>query len=241
MNRSVALLNKKTIPSEAGAVLAELFSHADPKNVEGMARFGIVSKNVLGLTTPFIHSLAKVHKGNHLLALELWKSGVFEARILAAFIGDPKQITLPQMNEWAKEFDNWAICDGICIHFFRKTPYAHQLAQLWSKRKEEYVKRAGFTMMATLAVHDKTASNDVFKKYLRIVKNSSTDERNGVKKAVNWALRQIGKRNLVLNAAAITTGEAIRKIDSPSARWIAADALRELHSDAVQQRLRLKE
>jgi 3-methyladenine DNA glycosylase AlkD len=240
MKQSNASMNNKNIQSTANAVLAELFAHTNPENVEGMARFGIVSKNVLGLTTPFIRSLAKIYKGNHPLAMELWNSGVFEARILAAFIANPKQITLPQLNAWAKEFDNWAICDGVCLHFFRKTPYAHQLAQQWSKRKEEYVKRAGFTMMATLAVHDKESGNTVFKNYLTIVKNNSKDERNGVKKAVNWALRQIGKRNLVLNAAAIKTAEAIRKIDSPSARWIATDALRELHSDAVQRRLRLK-
>jgi 3-methyladenine DNA glycosylase AlkD len=233
-------MKNKTIQPEADAVLAELFAHANPKNVEGMARFGIVSKNVLGLTTPLLRSLAKTHKGNHPLAMALWKSGVYEARILAALIADPKQITLPQMNAWAKAFDNWAICDGVCLHFFRKTPYAHQLAEQWSIRKEEYVKRAGFTLMATLAVHDKEESNDVFKKYLTIVKKSSEDERNGVKKAVNWALRQIGKRNLVLNVAAIKAAEAIRKINSSSARWIAADALRELHSDAVQRRLHSK-
>jgi 3-methyladenine DNA glycosylase AlkD len=232
--------NKPDLRSETDTVLAELFAHANQKNVEGMARFGIVSKNVLGLTSPFLSSLAKIHKGNHPLALELWKSGVYEARILAAMIGDPKQITKQQINAWAREFDNWAICDSVCMHFFRKTPYAHQLVQPWSKRKEEFVKRAGFTMMATLAVHDKKANDRVFKKYLSIVKKSSKDGRNGVKKAVNWALRQIGKRNLVLNAAAIKTAEAIRRIDSLSARWIAADALRELHSDAVQRRLRLK-
>ncbi len=228
-----------SLSAETDAVLAELFAHANPKNVEGMARFGIVSKNVLGLTTPLLRSLAKIHKGNHALALALWRSGVFEARILAAMIGDPIQITLPQMNAWAKEFDNWAICDGVCIHFFRKTPYAHPLAKQWSNRKEEFVKRAGFTMMATLAVHDKTASDTIFKNYLSVVKKSSQDERNGVKKAVNWALRQIGKRNLALNAAAIKTAESIRTINSPAARWIAADALRELQSDTVQKRLQM--
>lgn len=225
---------------ETDAVLAQLFAHANPKNVEGMARFGIVSKSILGLTTPFLRSLAKIHKGNHTLAMELWSSGVFEARILAAMIGDPKQMTPAQMNAWAKEFDNWAICDGVCIHFFRKTPHAHKLAKQWSKRKEEFVKRAGFTMMATLAVHDKAAADSVFRQYLEIIKKSSHDERNGVKKAVNWALRQIGKRNLALNAVAIKIAGAIRTIDSPAARWIAADALRELKSDAVQKRLRLK-
>ncbi|HVN48094.1 MAG TPA: DNA alkylation repair protein [Bacteroidota bacterium] len=226
-----------TTKSETGAVLTQLFAHANPKNVEGMARFGIVSKNILGLTTPFLRSLAKIHNGNHPMAIELWNSGVYEARALAAMIGDPKQLTQMQMNAWVKEFDNWAICDGVCIHLFRKTPYAHKAAKQWCKRKEEFVRRAGFTMMATLAVHDKTASDHVFQQYLAIVKKYSTDERNGVKKAVNWALRQIGKRNLPLNAVAIATAEEIRRIDSPAARWIAADALRELRGDAVQKRL----
>ena len=223
--------------SKGDKLLAEMRSHANHKNVDGMARFGIVTTNALGLTTPYLRSLAKEHRGDHPLALELWKSGVFEARALAAMIADPKKISRREMDAWAKQFDNWAICDGVCIHLFRKSPSAHAAAQAWRERKEEFVRRAGFTMMATLAVHDIEANDSVFKKYLTMIKLAARDDRNGVKKAVNWALRQIGKRNKMLNAAAIRTAEEIRKQPSSCAKWIAADALRELRSVAVQRRL----
>jgi 3-methyladenine DNA glycosylase AlkD len=144
------------------------------------------------------------------------------------------------MDRWVKNFDNWAICDGVCIHLFRKTPFAWKKAIAWSKRKEEFVRRAAFALIATLAVHDKQADDKKFFQLLPIIKRESKDERNGVKKAVNWALRQIGKRNLVLNKSAIQTANEIKIIDSPAARWIASDALRELTSEAVQTRLKKK-
>jgi 3-methyladenine DNA glycosylase AlkD len=218
-------------------LLAEMSRHRSQKNIDGMERFGIVSKNVLGLTTPFIKAAAKKHKRDHSLALELWRSGIFEARILAAFIADPKQLKISIANQWVREFDNWAICDGVCIHCFRDTPYAHELIGKWVKRKEEFVRRAGFSMIATLAVNDKRSEDKVFLKYLPIIKKYSTDERNYVKKAVNWALRQIGKRNLKLNGAAIKAAKEIQRLDSSSAKWIAADALRELKGPQVQERL----
>ena len=226
--------------SKTKLILTTLHSKADPRNVEGMARYGIISKNVLGLTTPFIQAIAKRHKGDHKLALQLWDSGIFEARILAALIADPKQIKRSTMNKWVRDFDNWAICDGVCMHCFRNTPYAHELVGTWIKRKEEFVRRAGFTMIATLAVNDKRFKDSVFLKYLPLIKKCSIDERNYVKKAVNWALRQIGKRNLKLNLAAIKTAKEIHKYDSSSAKWIAADALRELKSPAVRRRLNNK-
>jgi 3-methyladenine DNA glycosylase AlkD len=136
-----------------------------------------------------------------------------------------------------RDFDNWAICDGVCLHCFRYTPFAHNLATTWPKRKEEFIRRAGFTMMATLAVGDKKAKDRVFLRYLSLIKKYATDERNYVKKAVNWALRQIGKRNMKLNAAAIKTAQEIQELDSSAAKWIAADALRELKSSNVQKRL----
>jgi 3-methyladenine DNA glycosylase AlkD len=142
------------------------------------------------------------------------------------------------MNAWAKDFDNWAICDCACMHCFRDTPYAHELALKWVKRKEEFVRRAGFTLIATLCVHDKKSKDTVFLKYLSIVYKYAKDERNFVKKAVNWALRQIGKRNIKLNTAAIKMTKKIHKLDSSSAKWIASDALRELKSVAVIQRLK---
>jgi len=219
-------------------ILASLHAHANPANVAGMARYGIVSRHVLGIPMPWLRSLAKEHGRDHELALVLWGSGILEARILAALIGDPARLTARQMDRWAKDFDNWAVCDGVCIHLLRKTPQAHAQAVRWSARREEFVRRAGFTMMATLAVHDHQAGDATFRRYLTLVASAADDGRNGVKKAVNWALRQIGKRNLRLHAAASRIAQALRKTSSPSARWIAADALRELRSPAVLRRLK---
>ena len=209
-------------------VLAELRRLANPTNVAGMARFGIVGQKLLGISVVQLRAIAKRIGRDHALAEQLWASGVFEARILAAFVAEPAQVTRRQANAWAKDFECWADCDGVCIHLFRKTPFAHELAVAWSRRREELVKRAGFTMMATLAVHDKAASNEVFRSYLVRVQEEATDERHNVKKGVNWALRQIGKRNPMLNREAIHTAKVIRAKDSRAARWIAGDALREL-------------
>lgn len=213
---------------KAASVLAELHRLADPKNVAGMARFGIVGKNLLGISTVHLRALAKQSGRDHALAEALWSSGLFEARILAALVAEPAKVTRRQANAWARDFENWADCDGLCLHLFRKTPFAHELAVAWSHRREELVKRAGFTMMATLAVHDKDADDDVFRAYLLRVQEESNDERHNVKKGVNWALRQIGKRNRALNRDAMRMARMIRKQDSRAARWIASDALREL-------------
>jgi 3-methyladenine DNA glycosylase AlkD len=209
-------------------VLAALGRLANPTNVAGMARFGIVGQSLLGISVVQLRAIAKQTGRDHRLAEKLWASGIFEARILAAFVAEPARVTRRQANAWAKDFECWADCDGLCIHLFRKTPFAHDLAVAWSGRREELVKRAGFTMMATLAVHDKVASNAVFRGYLTRVHEASTDERHNVKKGVNWALRQIGKRNPILNREAILMANRIREKDSRAARWIAGDALREL-------------
>ncbi len=142
------------------------------------------------------------------------------------------------MDRWVKDFDSWDVCDQCCGNLFDKAKAAHQKALEWSSRKEEFVKRAGFALMAALSVHDKKTSNATFLKFLEAIKKEATDERNFVKKAINWGLRQIGKRNLQLNRAAITAAKEIQKMDSRSARWIAADALRELTSAPIQKRLR---
>ena len=209
-------------------VLAELHRLANPTNVAGMARFGIVGKKLLGISVVQLRAIAKRIGRDHELAEALWASGIFEARILAAFVAESARVTRRQANSWTKDFQCWADCDGLCLHLFRKTPFAHERAVAWSHRREELVKRAGFTMMATLAVHDKAASNEVFRNYLGRVQAESTDERHNVKKGVNWALRQIGKRNSILNRDAIRIAKRIQKKDSKAARWIAADALREL-------------
>jgi len=216
------------MPAKSVNVLAELRRLANPTNVAGMARFGIVGQNLLGISVVQLRAIAKRTGRNHALAQELWASGIFEARILAAFVAEPAKVTRRRANAGAKDFECWADCDGLCIHLFRKTPFAHELAVAWSGRPEELVKRAGFTMMATLAVHDKAAGNDVFRCYLSRVEEAATDERHNVKKGVNWALRQIGKRNPILNREAIRTAKVIRAKDSREARWIAGDALREL-------------
>ena len=218
-------------------VLAFMKSHANPRNVEGMARYGIVAKKGFGLSAPEMRSLAKRIGKNHVLAQKLWKTEIYDARAIAALVADPVHVNKSLMNAWVKDFDNWATCDVACGCLFDKTPFAFEMAVRWTKRKEEFVKRAGFVMMASLAVHDKSAPDAMFLKFLPIIKRGSTDERNFVRKAVNWALRQIGKRNLRLNAAAIKTARKIRRMDSSTAHWIAADALRELESSAVRKRL----
>ena len=218
-------------------VLSRLKAQANPKNVEGMARFGISSNNTYGIPIPIIRKLAKEVGRDHLLAQRLWSSGIHEARILACMVDNPKLVTEKQLERWARDFDSWDVCDQCCSNLFDKTSFAYKKAIDWSSKEEEFVKRAGFALMAALAVHDKKAEDAAFLKFLPAIKRESVDDRNFVKKAVNWALRQIGKRNANLNKAAIETAEEIRQLDSKSARWIASDALRELTSEAVRQKL----
>jgi 3-methyladenine DNA glycosylase AlkD len=157
--------------------------------------------------------------------------------MLASFIGEPEKVSESLMEAWVREFDSWDICDQVCANLFDRTPLAYKKAYEWSKREEEFVKRAGFVLMAALSVHDKKVDDKTFLKFLPIIKREANDERNYVKKAVNWALRQIGKRNLSLNKQAIKTAREIQKMDSKPARWIASDALRELTSEKAQKRL----
>lgn len=214
------------------SVISELKSLRNERNIAGMARFGISSKGTLGIATPVIRSMAKRIGKDHLLALRLWDSGIHEARILAAFIDEPSKVTERQMLQWAKETDSWDICDQVCSNLFDKTPFAWKKAKEWSGRKEEFVKRYAFAMMAVLAVHDKKAKDADFFRLLPMIKRAASDERNFVKKAVNWALRQIGKRNMRLNKSAIGCAKRILLLhpDSKSARWVANGALAELRS-----------
>jgi len=210
---------------------------AHPENLSGMQRFGINTNNALGVSVPDLQRIAKQIGRNHPLALEIYKTGVHEARILAAYLADPLLLTEEQMDVWVKDFDSWDTCDLVCSSLFDQSPFAIQKAFEWSAREEEFVRRAGFVMMAALAVHDKTMTDEQFEAFFSIIIKYSVDERNFVKKAVNWALRNIGKRNLRLNRAAIVVANQLLEIKSRSARWIARDALRELKSDRVQQRL----
>jgi 3-methyladenine DNA glycosylase AlkD len=215
-----------------------LKSLGDPKAVEGMARFGIQSNNSFGVSVPKLRTLAREVGRDHMLALKLWETGVHDARLLATMIDNPKQITIDQMDEWVRDFDSWDIVDGCCGNLFDKTPFAVAKAKEWCKREEEFVKRAGFVLMAELAVHDRQAKDKLFLDFLPLIVAGASDKRNFVKKAVNWALRQIGKRNLKLNKAAVSTALKVRKMESGAAKWVASDALRELKSAQVLKRLR---
>jgi 3-methyladenine DNA glycosylase AlkD len=221
-------------------ILKKLKSLSDPKAVEGMARFGINPENTFGVSIPNLRQIAKETGKDHALAQQLWASGIHEARILASMVDDPKMVTEEQLERWVKDFDSWDVCDQCCMNLFEKTQFAYQKAVEWSSNDKEFIKRTGFVLMARLAVSDKKADDKQFEPFLPIIKRESTDNRNFVKKAVNWALRQIGKRNLNLNGKAIETAEEIQEIDSKSARWIAADALRELTGQAVLERLQAK-
>ncbi len=221
----------------AAEVIAKLKSMADPRNVAGMARYGISTAGLLGVPIPPLRKLAREHRRDHALALELWDSGIHEARILAGLVDDPAQVTDSQMETWVREIDSWDICDGTMNNLFRKTPGAWKKAIEWSRREETFVRRAGFVLMACLSVHDKQAPDAKFLALLPVIRRHASDERNFVRKAVNWALRQIGKRNLALNAAVVTAARELAELDSKSARWIAKDALRELTSPAVQKKV----
>ena len=219
-------------------IVKKLKSLSNPEAVAGMARFGINPENTYGVSIPNLRRMAKEIGKEHTLAQQLWSSGIHEARILAGMIDVPEVVTEKQMDLWVKGFDSWDVCDQVCMNLFEDTPFASKKAVAWSKRKEEFIKRAGFVMMARLVVSDKKADDKQFEQFLPIIKRESKDERNFVKKAVNWALRQIGKRNLRLNKKAIEIAKEIQKIDSKSARWVAADALKELTSETVQKRLK---
>jgi len=222
---------------DSDAILCRLRSLSNQENVAGMARFGINTKNTYGISIPDLRKIAKEVGRNHELALRLWRSGIHEARILASMIDDPKKVTSVQMERWVRDFDSWDVCDQCCSNLFDKTSIASTKALEWSSRKEEFMKRAAFALMAALAAHDRTTDDSQFMAFLRVISVQSDDERNFVRKAVNWALRQIGKRSNGLNKAAIATAKKIQQHQSKSARWIAADALRELTSLSVQQRL----
>lgn len=228
----------------ADEIIKKLESLENPENIAGMTRFGIVAKKAFGVSAPVLKSLAKDIKkqtnDRHKLALELWETEIHEARIIAYLIDDAKQVTPEQMDAWAKDFDNWAICDGACGHLFCKTNFAYDKVFEWSQREEEFIKRAGIVLIAWLAVHDKKASDEKIAQFLPILENKADDERNFIKKAVNWSLRQIGKRNIHLNKLAVETAEKIKSQNTKSARWIASDALRELKNEKTLERLSKK-
>ncbi len=218
-------------------VLKRIETLSNPEAAEGMARFGITPKKTYGVSIPNLRKLAKKIGKDHMLAKQLWMIDSRETRILACMIDEPEDVTEEQIEEWTKDFRYWEICDQCCMNLFEKTLFAYQKAVELSLREEEFVKRTGFVLMARLAVSDKKAEDKEFILFLSAIKKEANDNRNYVKKAVNWALRQIGKRNINLNKKAIKAAEEIQKTDSKSAKWIASDAIRELTSEAVQKRL----
>lgn len=230
----------------ADEVLARLRAAADPANVAGMARYGISTAGALGVSMPLLRGLARDLRparkadpdGAHELAAALWARGVHEARVLAALVDVPALVTREQARAWAGDLDSWDVCDQLCGNLLDRVPFAVELAIGWAGAEEEFVKRAGFVLMTQLAVHDKAAPDDVFLGFLGLVEREAADGRNFVRKAVNWALRQIGKRNVYLHARAVEVAERLRESGPKAARWVASDALRELTDPKTVARIR---
>jgi len=218
--------------------LEKLRQNARPDQLGGMARFGITVEKRLGVSIPALRRIAKELGPDHKLAGKLWRTGWADARILASMIADPAELSEKQMEQWTGDFESWDVCDQVCQNLFEKSPLAWKKIGEWAGREREYVRRAAFALIACLAWHDRTSGDERFLALLPLIEAACTDERNFVRKAVNWALRNIGKRNRALNRAAIRTAKDIRRLDSRAARWIAADAQRELESEAVQRRLK---
>jgi 3-methyladenine DNA glycosylase AlkD len=206
-------------------------------NLAGMARYGIKTDRALGASMPALRKMGKALGRDHELAKALWTTGIHEARILASIVEEPERVTMTQMDAWVKDFDSWDVCDQVCMNLFDKTPFAYEKALAWSSRRSEFVKRAGFALMAALSVHDKEAHDKAFVPFLDAIARQAADERNFVKKAVNWALRSIGKRNAALNKKALATARRIQKMDSRAARWNANGAIRELTSEKVREKV----
>ncbi len=232
-----ARTNRKSPTDEVRDALAWLEQKRTARDLANLARFGITARNPLGVSMTNMQAVAKRLGRSHELAEGLWKTGVYEARMITSFVDEPARVTPTQMDRWCRDFDNWAICDTLCFHLFDRTPHAWGKIEQWSALKGEHQKRAAFALLASVALHDKTAPDAPFVKSLRLIERAATDERNFVKKGVNWALRGVGRRNAALNKAAVAV--ARRLADSPEAapRWVGKDALRELTSPAVTKRL----
>jgi 3-methyladenine DNA glycosylase AlkD len=218
-------------------VLAWLREHGSQEQIDGLARYGITTDRAVGVSVGTLQSLAKRLGKDHTLAEQLWETGCYEARMLASFIGEPARVTPEQMDAWVEDFDNWAVCDTVCFHLWDRTPHAWQKARQWATAEREFVKRTGFVLMACLVAHDDDAQDADFLPFLPLIEESARDERNFVKKGVNWALRNIGRCSPALNAAALEVAERLAASDEPSCRWVGKDARRELTSAKVQAKL----
>ena len=211
------------------AALAWLEEHSSKKIREEMLpRYGIDAPKAFGVSVANLHKLAKITGRNHEFALALWETGWYEARMLASLVDEPERVTPAQMDKWCRDFDNWGICDTVCFKLFDRSPHAYKKVEQWAKRRDEFVKRGAFALMASLALHDKEAPDDRFVKWFPLIEQGANDERNFVKKGVSWALRGIGKRNPKLKAAAIKVAQRLASSSVASARWVGKDALRDL-------------
>lgn len=236
-DRAAANPSAPSIEDQVASAVAWLEAHATAHTLDGMARYGIPSDTALGVAVSDIKSLGKSIGRNHELAAALWETGIYEARMLTSFVDDPAELTSAQMDRWCRDFDSWAIVDTLCFHLFDRTPLAWSKVELWSEARDEFGKRAAFALLACLALHDKAADDAEFLNGLRLIEAASTDERNFVKKGVNWALRAIGERNAALNLAAVATAKRLAASSDATARWVGKDALRQLTSPAVKKRL----
>jgi len=217
--------------------IAQLKARARPDHLAGMARFGITTKKRLGVAIPELRRLARQLGKNHRLALGLWKTGIPDAMILAAMVDEPEKVTAEQMDVWVKDLNSWDVCDQVCMNLFDKSPLAWKKVRQWARAKEEFVKRAAFALIACLAWHDKRAPDSAFVKLIPLIKRAARDERNYVKKAVSWALRHIGKRNRALHEVALGAARELQAADDRTARWIGADAVRDLSKENTLRRL----
>ncbi len=229
--------SERPLAEQVQAALAWLERRSSKRNREGMARYGIASANMLGVSVANIRVLAKRIGRNHDLAPLLWKTGIYEARMLVGFVAEPARVTSAQMDRWCRDFDSWAICDHLCFHLFDRTPHAWKKVEQWSDAPAEFVRRAAFALLASLALHDKTCADKPFLDSLRLIERAATDERNFVKKGVNWALRGIGRRNARLHAAAVPVARRLSLSSNTAARWVGKDALKELTGPAVLRRI----
>ncbi|HET9482977.1 MAG TPA: DNA alkylation repair protein [Xanthomonadales bacterium] len=221
------------------SILAELEKLGTKANRDGLARYGITTApgTVFGVPVGTLQKLAKHVGRDHALALALWDTGWYEARLLAAFVDEPARVTPAQMDRWAKDFDSWAVCDTACMHLFDRTPHAWKKVAQWSRKRDEFVKRAAFALLASLALHDRKSPDAPFADALALIEREATDERNFVKKAVNWALRGIGERSVALNTKAMALATRLAASEDRTERWIGKDALRSFRTPAVQKRL----
>jgi 3-methyladenine DNA glycosylase AlkD len=229
---------KRSLEDQVQSALIWLKDHSTRATLEGMARYSIPSDHAYGVAMKDIKALGKTLGRNQPLAAALWATGVYEARMLASFVGDPEQLTAAQMDRWCKDFDNWAFCDAMSFNLFDRTPHAWAKVTQWSTKRNEFEKRTAFALLWSLTVHDKRAGDELFKQGLVLIERESGDERNFVKKATNMALRAIGKRNRPLNSAAVLVARRLANSEDATARWVGSDALRELTSPALTRRLK---